>query len=226
MDPTALHNLLRSEAIRRSTDKPSITSELVNNLVKKFLPDGTHNCKKMNCQIKNCQSRCGSHYWKDHGRTTQQLMELLARKIGEDEIVYGRVGFIHDLDYLQFPHDRASNKNAHPIPLVNQLIEDNIHPEISLAILEHAPYLKLTNDNRSKLSYSLTACEELATLLSTKNNAKYYSSLSNEAKELAESINEPPLFLIDLNIDVMPRVINFPQKYINTPLSAALKINS
>lgn len=199
-----------------------ISDETIAELIDEFMPDGTFNCRKSNCSIQNCQSRCSYHYWNNHGLLTKELMELLAKKIGADAAVFGRTGFIHDIDYLRYPHDRGDNKNAHPIPLVKKMIEKNIHPEICLAVLEHAPYLKLTNDKRSKLSYALTACEELATLLSVKNNSAYVSELSIEAKELAGSIYNNPKYLIDINIDLKPRVLSSPQKCINYPLSIVL----
>ena len=224
MNARDIHINLIQERTLRSHEALFISDELVNDLVQSFMPKGTTNCRKKSCQITNCQSRCGYQYWYEHGRITKLLMEKLAFKLDQNEAIYGRVGRIHDIDYLSNPHDRGNklDSHQHPIPLVLKLIENNIHPEICLAILEHAPYLKLKIEKRSMLSLSLTACEELATLLSIKNNIEYYSLLSQEAKELAETLDEMPEYLIDISIDVKPRVTFSPQKSINQPLSILL----
>lgn len=222
MNAKDIHYFLIKECDLRSSETRTLPDFLISELMQNFMPVGIKNCRKDSCEMTNCQSRCGYQYWYEHGRITKQLMEKLAFKIGENEELYGMVGFIHDIDYLSHPHDRGNKIGSHPIPLVGKLIENHIHPEICLAILEHAPYLRLENKNRCTLSRSLTACEELATLLSIKDNAEYYALLSQDAKELAETLNEIPKYLIDTDVDIKPRVTASPQKFINLPLGIVL----
>ncbi|KGJ95874.1 hypothetical protein [Colwellia psychrerythraea] len=217
-----IYSRLKEKSILMSDIPPFISDELIFNLEDEFMPEGLKNCRKDFCQTLNCQSRCGYHYWNEHGLITKSLMEELALWLGEDAELYGKVGYIHDIDYLSFPHDRGKKGDFHPVPLTTKLVEENIHPEIGLAILDHAPHLKINIENRSILSSSLTICEELATLLSIKDNSDYYSLLSEEAQSLAESLDFTPKNLIDISMDKKPRVAASPQKCINEPLSELL----
>lgn len=219
-------SLIQNKNIKnRDNSDLFISDDNVSELIDEFMPEGTFNCRKLDCNNKNCKSRCNYLYWYDHGQITKKLMESLAKQIDADEEVYGKTGLIHDLDYLKFPHDRKNKdkENQHPIPLVKKMKEKGIHPEICLAILAHSPHIQRSIDiSSSRLSLSLIACEELATLLSVENNEKYYTKLSNEAKNLVEISQIQPEYLIDLTIDT-PRVLGSPSKLINDPLSKVLR---
>jgi hypothetical protein len=143
-------------------------------------------------------------------------MERLALKIGGDIELYGTTGLIHDLDYLRHPHDRGIYVGRHPIPLVKYLMRRNANPYMCLAILEHAPHLKL--NNLSRLSFSLTGCEELATLISFNESSKI-ASLSAFAKELIKDVEVCQF--VDVNVDGVPRVFESPEHSINAPLKTA-----
>jgi predicted hydrolase (HD superfamily) len=215
------YSSLKKEAY---TDTPNIKIEdnLIENMINHFLPDDITFCKAEDCVIDECESRCKKDYWVDHGELTRKYMEHLAVKVNKDMKLYGQVGYVHDIDYLKYPHDNKSSIDIHPFPLVKYLMNNNIHPYIGLAILEHAAYLGLYKSPTSRLSAALSACEDLATLVSIRNNEKEMKQLSKEALLMASKFQ--PKKFIDQNIET-PRVLKNIDTYINEPLSIALDLN-
>jgi hypothetical protein len=108
--------------------------------------------------------RGDSDYWADHGEVTGKLMALMTKRWGGNAELYERVGRIHDVDYLAYPHDAAGPGDRHPVPLVRALDSAGVHPAVSLAVLEHAAYTGLDRAPSSRLSACLSAAEELVTL--------------------------------------------------------------
>ena len=82
-------------------------------------------------------------------------MRFYARKLGEDEPLWGLTGLLHDFDYERYP-DPAD----HPYRGV-EILADRGYPEsMRTAILGHAPYTGVPRE--TLLAKALYACDELA----------------------------------------------------------------
>ncbi|OBP13119.1 hypothetical protein A5320_19930 [Rheinheimera sp. SA_1] len=214
------------EKIQKKTEEKYARGEVLEVLLKKFATRVKRQCRngKNLLHESSCGCRCNDRYWNEHGDITKALMEEFAKITKESVEIYGLAGKIHDLDYLMYPHDleigRGNQKlsGCHPLPLVKFLISLNVDPEISLAILEHAPHLKL--ENTTRLSIALSACEELATLISF-NNEIVLRGISDLAKKI--SCNVTPKVIVDSQIDGEPRVFSSVEERINKPLMYAFE---
>lgn len=154
-------------------------------------------------------------YWLDHGELTGALMERIAGTWGGNPSLYNRVGRLHDVDYLAFPHDVVESGARHPLPLARAAFEHGVHPAICLAVLEHAPYIGLDRTPSSRLSAALSAAEDLATLAALRPPSEEIDSLSPEAKRLFDTavpqqwIHRQDRIRVELDIE----------RYINAPLA-------
>lgn len=220
-----LQNELRDKIKKKAGEKYA-RGEILEVLLNKFIKRVERQCRngKNFTDVSSCGCRCNHRYWDEHGDITKSLMEEFANITKESVEIYGLAGKIHDLDYLMYPHDLKEGSciqnlsGCHPLPLVKFLIKLNVDPEISLAILEHAPHLKL--ENTTRLSIALSACEELATLLSF-NNEIVRSGISDLAKKISCKVT--PKIIIDSQIDGEPRVFSSVEERINKPLMYAFK---
>ncbi len=86
-----------------------------------------------------------------HARTVELVMEAYAEKFGEDAVLWGNTGMLHDADYDKFPEE-------HPNRIVNLLLEKG-EEEMAHAISAH--YTKWNVPYNSLLDKSLLACDEL-----------------------------------------------------------------
>src|SRR5579883_2699480 len=74
----------------------------------RWLPEGSGFCRfPENCHSRvlldylRCEGyRCNATYWRAHNEDVGQVMEIIARHLGKDVNLYGIVGRLHDLDYL------------------------------------------------------------------------------------------------------------------------------
>ncbi len=216
------------DKIKNRTERKYAHSEILEVILNKFAKRVKRQCRNVNSitHANSCGCRCNYIYWDEHGDMTKSLMEEFAKITNEPVEIYGLAGKIHDLDYLMYPHDLEIDSciqnlsGCHPLPLVKFLMHLDVAPEISLAILEHAPHLKLKNTTR--LSIALSACEELATLLSF-NNQIVLSDISDLAKKISYKVT--PKVIIDSKIDGEPRVFSSVADRINKPLMLAFKFN-
>lgn len=114
----------------------------------------------------SCGRRCTVGYWRVHGDDVAHNMAALARELGENERLWWIVGRIHDVDYAMYPHHEpeVSSETAHPMALATQLVILGAPPAVVLAILTHAPHLRLYP--ASPLAWALLACDEHATMTS------------------------------------------------------------
>lgn len=93
---------------------------------------------------------------KRHMLAVEAAVKAYARKFGEDEVLWGCVGLLHDFDYERYP-----NPPAHPLEGSKILRERGYPEELIYAILSHADYLADEYPRRSQLDKTLYACDEL-----------------------------------------------------------------
>jgi len=91
----------------------------------------------------------------NHMRCVEIAMRAYARKLGQDEEVWGVVGLLHDFDYERWP-----NAPDHPLQGEKILRQRGYPEEVIYAIKSHADYL--TDCPRlTPLHKGLYACDEL-----------------------------------------------------------------
>lgn len=91
-----------------------------------------------------------------HMLAVEVAMRAYARRFGEDEEQWGRVGLLHDFDYERWP-----DPPDHPLRGAEILAALGYPAEVIYAIKSHADYL--TDCPRvSRLDKALYACDELA----------------------------------------------------------------
>jgi putative nucleotidyltransferase with HDIG domain len=92
-----------------------------------------------------------------HMYSVEAAMRAYARKLGEDEELYGITGLVHDMDYEKRPEE-------HPLPAAEELRERGYPEELVHAVLAH-------NSERSgvepetQLDRTLLACDEVTGLI-------------------------------------------------------------
>ncbi|MGQ0549385.1 MAG: HD domain-containing protein [Armatimonadota bacterium] len=90
-----------------------------------------------------------------HMLAVEAAMRSYARRVGEDESLWGLVGLLHDFDYERFPSQEA----GHPFQGVEHLRSVGYPEEICRAILSHADYSGVTRHSHMELA--LHACDDL-----------------------------------------------------------------
>jgi hypothetical protein len=104
-------------------------------------------------------------------------MEMLAPYVGGDRKQYRLVGLLHDVDYLEAPHDldepddrediaaagEKENVDIHPSLVVKEMALRGAPLEMTLAILEHAPHARLRDVEMSPMSQALYFADNFAT---------------------------------------------------------------
>jgi putative nucleotidyltransferase with HDIG domain len=89
-----------------------------------------------------------------HALAVEKVMRNYARKLGEDEEMWGITGMLHDFDYEMYP-----NPPDHPLKGSEILRDRGFGDEIRRAILGHANYTGVPRD--TQLARALYACDEL-----------------------------------------------------------------
>jgi putative nucleotidyltransferase with HDIG domain len=92
----------------------------------------------------------------NHMRCVEIAMRAYARKLGEDEELWGIVGLLHDFDYERWP-----DPPNHPLKGSEILRERGYPEEVIYAIKSHADYLP-DCPRVTPLHKGLYACDELA----------------------------------------------------------------
>ncbi len=82
-------------------------------------------------------------------------MRYYARKLGEDEELWGLTGLLHDFDYERWP-----DPENHPFRGVEILTAQGYPEVMRTAILGHAPYSGVPRE--TPLAKALYACDELS----------------------------------------------------------------
>jgi putative nucleotidyltransferase with HDIG domain len=90
-----------------------------------------------------------------HALAVEAAVRFYARKLGEDEHLWGLTGLLHDFDYERWPD--AEN---HPFRGCEILAAQGYPEVMRTAILGHAPYSGVPRE--TPLAKTLYACDELA----------------------------------------------------------------
>jgi putative nucleotidyltransferase with HDIG domain len=90
-----------------------------------------------------------------HALAVEACMRAYARKLGQNEELWGVVALLHDFDYEKYP-----SLEDHPYK-GNEILKERGWPEeIRRAIMSHAEYTGVTRD--TPMEKALSACDELA----------------------------------------------------------------
>jgi putative nucleotidyltransferase with HDIG domain len=92
---------------------------------------------------------------RNHMRSVEIAMRAYARKLGQDEELWGIVGLLHDFDYERWP-----NPPDHPLQGERILKEHGYPEEVTYAIKSHADNLP-DCPRVTPLHKALYACDEL-----------------------------------------------------------------
>jgi putative nucleotidyltransferase with HDIG domain len=90
-----------------------------------------------------------------HAYAVEAAMRAYARKLGEDEGLWGLTGLLHDFDYERWPEPPDHTQKGAPI-----LREHGVPEEVVRAILTHAEWNELPRE--SLMEKTLFAVDELA----------------------------------------------------------------
>jgi putative nucleotidyltransferase with HDIG domain len=142
-----------------------------------------------------------------HAMAVEACMRAYARKIGEDEELWGLVGLIHDFDYEKYP-----SAEDHPFKGGEILKERGYSEEIRRAILSHAEYSGVPRE--TAMEKTLFACDELAGFITAATLVKPSKSLAEldaksvrrkmKDKAFARSVNRDDIIngAADLGVDL------------------------
>lgn len=93
-----------------------------------------------------------------HCISVEVIMKFLARKLGEDEELWGITGLLHDIDYELVGKDLS----RHGL-LTKEILKDLLPMEALEAITSHNELTGCTSE--SKISYALKAADHISGLL-------------------------------------------------------------
>jgi putative nucleotidyltransferase with HDIG domain len=93
-----------------------------------------------------------------HMLAVEAAMRFYAKRLGEDEELWGNVGLLHDFDWEIHPDLESHPQAGAPI-----LRERNVPEEIVHAILTHADHTGVARESR--MEKALFACDELTGLI-------------------------------------------------------------
>ena len=111
-------------------------------------------------------------------------MRAYARKLGEDEELWGMVGLIHDFDYEKYP-----SAEDHPFRGNEILQERGYSEEVRRAIMSHAEYSGVARI--TPMEKTLFACDELAGFITACALVKPGKSLAEvEAKSVRKKMKD------------------------------------
>ena len=95
-----------------------------------------------------------------HARAVEGVMRYIARKHGEDEEMWGTIGFIHDLDWEQFPEEHCKKTGE-------ILREENWPEDYIRAVMSHGYGICTDIKPETLLEKTLYAVDELTGLVAT-----------------------------------------------------------
>ncbi|CAN5813910.1 HDIG domain-containing protein [soil metagenome] len=92
-----------------------------------------------------------------HMYAVEAAMRAYARKLGEDEELYGITGLVHDMDYEKRPEE-------HPLPGAEELRERGYPEELVHAVLAHN-HERTGVEPETRMDRALLACDEVTGLI-------------------------------------------------------------
>ena len=100
-----------------------------------------------------------------HALAVEAAMRWYARQLGEDEVLWGITGLLHDFDYERFPSYSLDGPEptGHPFEGCRILRELGYPEEMLTAILGHATYSGV--ERKTPLARALFAVDELSGLI-------------------------------------------------------------
>jgi putative nucleotidyltransferase with HDIG domain len=98
-----------------------------------------------------------------HMYAVEAAMRGYARKLGEDEEIWGLVGLLHDFDYERYPNPEHKAEAEHPSYGVGVLRDRGVPEPLLEAILGHASYTGVPRT--SLVAKTLFAVDELCGFL-------------------------------------------------------------
>ena len=113
-----------------------------------------------------------------HMLAVEAAMRAYARKLGEDEEVWGAVGLLHDFDYEKHP-----DLTAHTVVGALILKERGYPPEVIRAIQAHNDHNGLNLRRETPLEKALVACDELCGFITAVTLVKPSRSLDEVTPE-------------------------------------------
>jgi putative nucleotidyltransferase with HDIG domain len=146
-----------------------------------------------------------------HALAVEACMRAYARKLGDNEELWGVVALLHDFDYEKYP-----SLDDHPYK-GSEILEARGWPEqIRRAILSHAEYTGVTRD--TAVEKALFACDELAGFITAVALVKPGKSLAEvdaksvqkkmKDKAFARSVSRADIVngAADLGVDLEPHI--------------------
>src|SRR5246127_633407 len=119
-----------------------------------------------------------------HALAGEACMRAYARKLGDDEALWGVVGLLHDFDYEKYP-----SLDDHPYRGNEILKERGYSEEIRNAIMSHAEYTGVPR--QSPMEKALFACDELAGFITAVALVKPSKSLAEvDAKSVRRKMKD------------------------------------
>jgi putative nucleotidyltransferase with HDIG domain len=119
-----------------------------------------------------------------HALAVEACMRSYARKLGQNEELWGVVAVLHDFDYEKYP-----SREDHPYKGNEILKERGWSEEIRRAIMSHAEYTGVTRD--TPMEKALFACDELAGFITACALVKPGKSLAEvEAKSVRKKMKD------------------------------------
>src|SRR5512140_2748680 len=113
-----------------------------------------------------------------HMIAVEAALRAYARKLGEDEELWGTVGLLHDFDYEKYP-----DMKEHTIRGA-EILRERGYPEVVVrAILSHNDHNGLNLPRETPLEKALIACDELCGFITAVALVKPSRSLAEVAPE-------------------------------------------
>ncbi len=120
-----------------------------------------------------------------HVLAVEAAMRAYARRLGEDEELWGQVGLLHDLDYERFP----SLEDGHPRYAMAELERLGYPPEFVRAVASHADYLEVARD--SALERTLYGVDELCGFIAACAYVRPQGIHGLTAKSVRKKLKQP-----------------------------------
>jgi putative nucleotidyltransferase with HDIG domain len=124
-----------------------------------------------------------------HMYAVEAAMRAYARKLGEDEELWGITGLLHDFDYERWPNEAHRPDAEHPTNGVAILRERGYPEEMLQAILGHASYTGVPRE--TALAKTLFAVDELTGFLTACALVRPTGLTGLEVKSVKKKLKDP-----------------------------------